>query len=78
MLKSRKPLKTAARIDKTNTTTLRFLKEIEEQTGRATNLESRFRMKEKEVQREVWCISQEMIPLSSHRNTGKNPLQMRW
>lgn len=46
--KARKPLKSAARIDKTNTTTLRFLKEIEEQTGRATNLESRFRMKEKE------------------------------
>ena len=39
--KARKPLKTAAKIDKTNTTTLRFLKEIEEQTGRATNLESR-------------------------------------
>lgn len=46
--KARKPLKTAARIDKTNTTTLRFLKEIEEQTGRPTNMESRFRMKEKE------------------------------
>lgn len=47
--KARKQLKTAAKIDKTNTTTLRFLREVEEQTGRATNLESRFRMKEKEI-----------------------------
>ena len=51
--KARKSLKAAAKIDKTNTTTLRFLKEIEEQTGRATNLESRFRIKEKEeIQRD--------------------------
>lgn len=46
--KARRQLKTAAKIDKTNTTTLRFLKEIEEQTGRATNLDSRFRMRERE------------------------------
>lgn len=50
--KARKQLKAAARIDKTNTTTLRFLREIEEQTGRATNLEPRFRMKEKETERQ--------------------------
>lgn len=48
--KARKQLKTAVKIDKTNTTTLRFLKEVEEQTGRATNLESRFRIKEKEME----------------------------
>lgn len=50
--KARKRLKTAVRIDKTNTTTLRFLREIEEQTGRATNLDSRFKMKEKEVEKQ--------------------------
>ena len=40
-------MKTAAKIDKSNTTTLRFLKEVEEQTGRRTNLEPRFGMREK-------------------------------
>ena len=49
--KARKQLKAAAKIDKTNTTTLRFLKEVEAQTGRATNLEPRFRMKEREEER---------------------------
>lgn len=48
--KARKQLKIAARIDKTNTTTLRFLREVEEQTGRITNLEPRFRMREKEAE----------------------------
>ncbi len=46
--KARRQLKTAAKIDKSNTTTLRFLKEVEEQTGRRTNLEPRFGMREKE------------------------------
>lgn len=50
--KARKQLKTAVKIDKTNTTTLRFLKEIEEQTGRATNLDSRFKMREKEEEKQ--------------------------
>lgn len=50
--KARKQLKAAAKIDKTNTTTLRFLKEVENQTGRATNLEPRFRMKERDGERE--------------------------
>lgn len=49
--KARRQLKTAARIDKSNTTTLRFLKEVEEQTGRRTNLEPRFGMREKERER---------------------------
>jgi len=40
--KARKLLKKAIRIDKTNTTTLRFLREIDEQTGTATTLEPRF------------------------------------
>ena len=49
--KARRQLKAAARIDKNNTTTLRFLKEVEEQTGRRTNLEPRFGMREKERER---------------------------
>lgn len=40
--KARKILKKAARIDKTNSTTLRFLKEIDQQTGTQTSLESRW------------------------------------
>lgn len=46
--KARRQLKAAARIDKTNTTTLRFLREVEEQTGKITNLEPRFRAKNRE------------------------------
>lgn len=42
--KARKILKKAIRIDKTNTTTLRFLREIDEQTGLVTTLEPRFSM----------------------------------
>ena len=37
--KARRTLRKAARIDKTNTTTLRFLREVDEQTGVATRLE---------------------------------------
>lgn len=37
--KARRVLRKAARIDKTNTTTLRFLREIDEQTGVTTKLE---------------------------------------
>lgn len=39
--RARKTLKKAARIDKTNTTTLRFLREVDEQTGVTTKLERR-------------------------------------
>jgi len=46
--KARRLLKNAAKIDKTNTTTLRFLQEIDEQTGKKTSLESRFRTREKQ------------------------------
>lgn len=42
--KARKVLKKAIKIDKTNTTTLRFLREVDEQTGLATSLEPRFSM----------------------------------
>ena len=37
--KARKILKKAAKIDRTNSTTLRFLREVDEQTGTATSLE---------------------------------------
>lgn len=37
--KARRTLKKAARIDKTNTTTLRFLREVDERTGVTTRLE---------------------------------------
>lgn len=40
--KARKTLKKAARIDKTNTTTLRFLREVDEKTGTVTSLEPRW------------------------------------
>ncbi len=40
-------MKSAAKIDKTNTTTLRFLREVEQQTGKITNLEPRFKAREK-------------------------------
>lgn len=39
--RARKILKKAIKIDKTNSTTLRFLKEVDEQTGTKTNLEAR-------------------------------------
>ena len=39
--KARKLLKKAIQIDKTNTTTLRFLQEVDEQTGKPTSLEGR-------------------------------------
>lgn len=43
--KARKILKKAAKIDKTNSTTLRFLSEVDEQTGTHTNLEGRWNFK---------------------------------
>ena len=39
--KARRTLRRAARIDTTNTTTLRFLREVDEQTGVTTNLEKK-------------------------------------
>ena len=39
--KARRTLRKAARIDKTNTTTLRFLREVDERTGVTTRLEKR-------------------------------------
>ena len=50
--KARKILKKAARIDKTNSTTLRFLKEVDAQTGTVTSLEGRRRGFRREADRE--------------------------
>lgn len=55
--KVRKTLRKAARIDKTNTTTLRFLKEVEEQTGVAT----RFGKKEKGMTNSGIDVKEEMV-----------------
>lgn len=45
--KARRVLKKAIRIDRTNSTTLRYLKEVEEQTGTATRLDSRWSLRER-------------------------------
>ena len=47
--KARRTLKKAARIDKTNTTTLRFLREVDEQTGVTTKLEEKRKGRKKEI-----------------------------
>ena len=51
--RARKLLRKAAYIDKTNTTTLRYLQEIEEVTGKGTNLDRRHKRLEKEGEGEV-------------------------
>ena len=62
--KARRTLKRAARIDKTNTTTLRFLSEIDEQTGVSTRLERqkkrRFGSKGAE-EKDAASISRDMV-----------------
>ena len=47
--KARRTLRKAAKIDKTNTTTLRFLSEIDEQTGVSTRLDRQNKRSEKQV-----------------------------
>lgn len=51
--KARKTLRRAAKIDKTNTTTLRFLREVDLQTGMVTNLDKRERGKRQELETAV-------------------------
>ncbi len=51
--RARKLLRKAAYIDKTNTTTLRYLQEIEEVTGKGTNLDRHHKRLEKEEKGEV-------------------------
>lgn len=59
--RARRILKKAARIDKTNTTTLRFLREVDEQTGVTTRLEKtskkkwfQFRSKQEKVDTDIF------------------------
>lgn len=49
---ARKVLRKAAKIDKTNSTTLRFLKEIDEQTGTVTSLDNRRRFPWQKTEKE--------------------------
>lgn len=63
--KARKILKKAARIDKTNATTLRFLKEVDEQTGTRTNLEGRWnfrRGKDRQEESQPASVADVIIP----------------
>lgn len=69
--KARKTLRKAARIDKTNTTTLRFLKEIDEQTGVATKLEQQKKGLFKKNQTEETDHETDMVvrpPVYKNRN----------
>lgn len=64
--KARKTLKKAARIDRTNTTTLRFLREIDEQTGVVTNLEKKSKRRdgegeEKRTKRSVFRSGNDIV-----------------
>ena len=73
--KARRTLKRAARIDKTNTTTLRFLSEIDEQTGVSTRLERqkkrRFGSKGAE-EKDTASISRDMaIPAASYKERSR-------
>lgn len=73
--KARRTLKRAARIDKTNTTTLRFLSEIDEQTGVSTRLgrqkKRRFGSKGAE-EKEAASISRDMvIPTAPYKERSR-------
>lgn len=73
--KARRTLKRAARIDKTNTTTLRFLSEIDEQTGVSTRLERqkkrRFGSKGAE-EKEAASISRDIvIPTAPYKERSR-------
>ena len=69
--KARKTLRKAARIDKTNTTTLRFLREIDEQTGVSTRLERQ----NKRNRRAVDSSENDMaIQIPQYKEKGRIPL----
>ena len=51
--RARRLLRKAANIDTTNTTTLRYLQEIEDATGRGTNLAWKHKRQEKEAEQDV-------------------------
>lgn len=73
--KARRTLRRAAKIDKTNTTTLRFLSEIDEQTGVSTRLDrqkkSRFGNKNSE-EKDIGSISKDMvIPTAPYKDKSR-------
>lgn len=73
--KARRTLKRAVRIDKTNTTTLRFLSEIDEQTGVSTRLERqkkrRFGSKGAE-EKDTGSVSRDMvIPTAPYKERSR-------
>lgn len=70
--KARRILKKAMRIDKTNSTSLRFLKEVDEQTGTVTNLEPRrfFRSKKEETDSKDLPESMTVIQPPTFRETS--------
>lgn len=75
--RARRTLKKAARIDKTNTTTLRFLREVDEQTGVTTSLEKRnrrfFRGAQGEQEDEN-PVGEMRVAASAYREHSKIPL----
>ncbi len=75
--KARRTLKKAIRIDKTNTTTLRFLREVDEQTGVTTRLEQEkkgfFRTDSEEGDEETGSMEFVMYP-RSYKERSRIPL----
>ena len=69
--KARKTLRKAARIDKTNTTTLRFLREIDEQTGVSTRLERQNKRNRKAVDSSE---NDMVIQVPQYKEKGRIPL----
>ena len=69
--KARKTLRKAARIDKTNTTTLRFLREIDEQTGVSTRLERQNKRNRKAVDSSENNMA---IQIPQYKEKGRIPL----
>lgn len=70
--KARRLLKKAARIDRTNTTTLRFLREVDEQTGTITSLEPRFSLWSNREKRDLAEMMAENAV--SEENTAIRPM----
>ena len=79
--KARRILKRVARIDKTNTTTLRFLREIDEQTGVTTRLESskrkRFGRKSADTAEDV-VVERTVTQAPPYRENSRISLFFTW
>ena len=69
--KARRTLRKAAKIDKTNTTTLRFLREIDEQTGVSTRLERQNKRNRKAVDSSENDMA---IQIPQYKEKGRIPL----